>query len=208
MMPPAMPALAGAHALAPGIPCDYIWRLTLDQYHEMIRNGILKDDDPVELLEGWLVTKMPKNPPHRLANRRLRDSVERRVPKGWHVNIHEPVALETSEPEADLSVIRGDPDDYADRNPAANDVGMTAEVSDTTLARDRALKKRVYARARIAVFWIVNLVDRKVEVYTQPTGPADEPDYAHRQDFGLGDVLPLVLDGQEVGTLPVAELFA
>lgn len=208
MTPPETLALAGAQALAPAIPCDYIWRLTLDQYHEMIRNGILTDDDPVELVEGWLVTKMPKNPLHRLLNRRLRDSVDRRVPKGWHVNLQEPISLATSEPEPDLSVIRGEPDDYAERNPSASDVGMTAEVSDTTPARDRALKKRVYARARIAVYWIVNLVDRKVQVYTQPSGPADEPDYAQRQDYGVGDVLPLVLDGHEVGTLPVAELFA
>ena len=208
MMPAATPALAGAHVLAPGIPSDYIWRFTLDQYHEMIRKGILTDDDPVELLEGWLVTKMPKNPPHRLVNRRLRNSVERRVPKGWHINIQEPIALQTSEPEPDLSAIRGEPDDYPDRNPSATDVGMTAEVSDTTLARDRSLKKRVYARARIPVYWIVNLIDRTVEVYTQPSGPAEDPDYAQRQDFGVGDMVPLVLDGQDVGTLPVAELFA
>jgi Uma2 family endonuclease len=85
---------------------------------------------------------------------------------------------------------------------------MTSEVSDTTLSRDRTLKKRVYARARIAVYWIVNVVDRKVEVYTQPSGPADEPDHAQRQDYGVGDVLPLALDGRHVGEVPVAELFA
>jgi Uma2 family endonuclease len=200
--------MPGAHALAPAIPSEYIWRLTLVQYHEMIRNGILTDNDPVELLEGWLVTKMPRNPPHRLANRRLRDSVERRVTKGWHVNVQEPIALVTSEPEPDLTVIRGEPEDYADHNPAADDVGMTAEVSDTTLTRDRTIKKRIYARARIPVYWIVNLVDRQVEVYTQPSGPADEPDYAQRQDYGVGDMVPLVLDGEELGVLPVAELFA
>ncbi len=208
MIPSATPALAGVPGLAPAVPSDYIWRLTLDQYHEMIRSGILTDDDPVELLEGWLVTKMPKNPPHRLVNRRLRDSVERRVSKAWHVDVQEPIALETSEPEPDLSVIRGKPDDYAARNPIAPDVGMAAEVSDTTLARERGLKKRVYARVHIAVYWIVNLLERQVEVYTQPSGPAEEPDYAQRQEFGVGDMLPLVLDGQEVGALPVAELFA
>jgi hypothetical protein len=117
MLPHETLAVAGAHGLAPAIPSDYIWRLTLAQYHEMIRSGILTDETPVELLEGWLVTKMPKNPPHRLVNRRLRESVERRVPTGWHVNVQEPIALESSEPEPDLSVIRGLPDDYADRNP-------------------------------------------------------------------------------------------
>jgi Uma2 family endonuclease len=208
MMPPQTLAMPGVHPLPPAIPGEYIWRLTLDQFHEMIRNGILTDSDPVELLEGWLVTKMPRNPPHRLANRRLRDSVEGRVTKGWHVNVQEPIALVTSEPEPDLSVIRGGPEDFADHNPAASDVGMTAEVSDTTLTRDRTIKKRIYARARIPVYWIVNLVDRQVEVYTQPSGPADEPDYAQRQDYVVGNMVPLVLDGQQLGVLPVAELFA
>ncbi|WP_228061654.1 hypothetical protein [[Phormidium] sp. LEGE 05292] len=51
------------------IPSDMIWRLSVDRYHNMIKNGILTDEDPVELLEGWLVFKMPKNPPHRAATR-------------------------------------------------------------------------------------------------------------------------------------------
>lgn len=44
------------------VPDEAIWRLTVEQYHHMIQAGILTEDDPVELLEGWLVTKMSKNP--------------------------------------------------------------------------------------------------------------------------------------------------
>jgi hypothetical protein len=58
------------------VPTDLIWRLSVDQYHAMIRVGILTDDDPVELLDGWLVSKMPKNPPHRVVTRLLRQALE------------------------------------------------------------------------------------------------------------------------------------
>jgi Uma2 family endonuclease len=198
------PTCAGR--LPPAVPTDYICRLSVEQYHDMIRSGILTDDDPVELLEGWLVTKIPKNPPHRIVNRHVRNRLERLVPSGWHINVQEPVTLDTGEPEPDISAIRGEPNDYADRNPAAKDTGLVVEISESTLARDRGMKKRSYARSRTPVYWIVNLIDRMVEVYTQPSGPAEQPDYAQRQDFGLADTLPVVIDGKEIGTLAVAEL--
>jgi Uma2 family endonuclease len=194
--------------LPAAIPTEYIWRMTVERYHEMIDAGVLTDDDPVELLEGWLVYKMPKKPPHSLVNRLLRDCVEPIVPAGWHVNIQEPITLDTSEPEPDLSVVRGTPRDYANRHPGPQDIGMLGEVSDTTLARDRGMKKRVYARARIAVYWIVNLVEQIVEVYTQPSGPAEQPDYAERRDYALTDTVPVVLEGQEIGALSVRDFLS
>lgn len=204
MLSTMLPAAAPAQ-LPPAIPTDYIWRCTLDQYHDMIRLGILTDDDRVELLEGWLIAKMPKSPRHRLVNGLLRGSLERVLPAGWHVNEQEPITVDTGEPEPDISVVRGDRRDYATRHPGPDDLPCLMEVSDTTLARDRGIKKRVYARARIPVYWIVNLIEQRVEVYTQPSGPAEEPDYAQRHDFGLADTVPVVIDGQEIGRLSVAE---
>jgi Uma2 family endonuclease len=207
MLPTMLPSTA-ATPIPPGIPTDYIWRCTLEQYHEMVRQGILTDDDRVELLEGWLIAKMPKNPPHRLVNGLLRARLERVLPAGWHVNVHDPITLESSEPEPDITVVRGDLRDYAARHPGPEDLPCLIEISDTTLARDRGIKKRVYARARIQVYWIVNLIDRQVEVYTQPSGPAENPDYAQRQDFGPADTLPVVIDGQEIGRLAVQEFLS
>jgi len=80
------------------------------------------------------------------------------------------------------------------------------EVADTSLDQDRGTKKRIYAEAGIVIYWIVNLVDRHVEVYTDPTGPADVPDYRHRRDYDPAEEIPLVLDGAEAGRLPVHEL--
>ena len=80
------------------------------------------------------------------------------------------------------------------------------EVADSSLDEDRGWKKQIYAHARIPVYWIVNLVARQVEVYTDPTGPADQPDYRQRRDYGPTDEVPLVLDGQEVARIRVSEL--
>jgi Uma2 family endonuclease len=172
------------------VPTDLIWRLSLEQYHDMIRADILTEDDPVELLEGWLVAKLRKKPPHRIATGSTRDALAARLPDGWFVDDQEPITLEDSEPEPDNTVVRGARRDYQDRHPGAADVGVVVEVADTSLARDRGWKKQIYARARIPVYWMVNLIDRQVEVYTDPSGPAAEPDYARHQDYAVGETIP------------------
>jgi Uma2 family endonuclease len=172
----------------------------------MIRQGILTEDDPVELLEGWLVTKMPKTPPHRVATRLLRQALERAVPPGWYVDAQEPVTLTDSEPEPDGMVARGDTRQYLDRHPGPKDLALVVEVAEATLPRDRGPKKRLYARAGIPVYWIVNLPESQVEVYSEPSGESAEPDYRKRQDHGAAHEVPLVIDGREVKRIPVAEL--
>lgn len=188
------------------IPSDMIWRLSVDRYHSMIKNGILTDEDPVELLEGWLVFKMPKNPPHRAATRIVRMAIESILPSGWYVDSQEPIALFDSEPEPDVVVVRGDTRQYLDRHPGAEDIALVVEVSDTTLQRDRSLKKRIYARAGIPIYWIVNLLDRQIEGYTQPFGEGEDANYATQQNYGLQDSLPLEIEGFEIGILSVNSL--
>jgi Uma2 family endonuclease len=197
-----LPAIGGPLA----VPTDFIWRLSVDQYHEMTRTGILTEDDPVELLEGWLVTKMPKNPPHRLATQLTREALARILPPGWYVDAQEPITLADSEPEPDIVVVRGDRRRYRDRHPGPQDVALVVEVADATLQRDRTLKKRLYAFADIPVYWIVNLLENQFEVYTEPSRSAEQPDYRQRQDYNLSDDIPLVIEGREVSRLAVREL--
>lgn len=188
------------------IPTDPIWRLSVNQYHQMVDTGILTDDDPVELLEGWLVPKMPKKPPHSVTTQLIREAVAQLLPSGWYVNDQEPITTEESESEPDVVVVRGQRRQYLDRHPGGQDVAVVVEVSDSTLQRDRTTKKRIYAWAGIAVYWIVNLPDRWVEVYTLPSGPAEAPDYRQRQDFQPSETLPLMLEGAEVGRLLVQDM--
>jgi Uma2 family endonuclease len=92
------------------------------------------------------------------------------------------------------------------RHPGPADFGIVIEVSNTTLDSDRTDKLAIYARARLPVYWIVNLIDMQIEVYEQPSGPTVSPDYATRNTYKPGDAVPLVLDGNAVGTIPVSDL--
>lgn len=188
------------------IPNDLILRLRIEQYHAIIQAGILTDDDSVELLEGWLVFKMPKNPPHRATTRLVRTALENILPAGWYVDSQEPITLSNSEPEPDIVVVRGDTRQYLDRHPGAEDIALIIEVSDTTLQRDRTVKKRIYARAGISMYWIVNLVEEQVEVYSQPLVEVEQPDYSQRLDFARSAVIPIIIEGIEIGAIAVDAL--
>ena len=80
------------------------------------------------------------------------------------------------------------------------------EISDSTLERDRTFKKRIYARAGIPIYWIINLSEQQLEVYTEPIELASEPTYQQRQDYSLSDEVAVVISGREVSRLTVRDL--
>ncbi len=188
---------AAATALAPEIPTEPIWRITVDQYDEMIRAGILTADDPVELLEGWLVQKMPKNDPHILAGKLLRHELELLTPAGWHVTTQDPIRLSDSQPGPDVSIVRGSPRDFGTSKPTPEFIGLVVEVSDSSLEKDRVRKKTMYARERIELYWVVNLSERMIEVFSEPTGATKRPDFRQHQTFSEKQRVPVVSQRQE-----------
>ncbi|NLY01623.1 MAG: Uma2 family endonuclease [Rhodopirellula sp.] len=188
------------------IPTDFVCRLSVEHYHEMARVGILAEDAPVELLDGWVAPKMIKKPAHSIATELVRKAIEGILPAGWFVRSQEPITLSASEPEPDAAVVRGQVRDYRERHPYSQDVGMVLEVADVSLRRDQTTKKRIYAEAGIAVYWIVNLVDRRVEVYSDPYGSAESCDYGARRDFGSTEAIPLVVQGRQVGEISAATI--
>jgi Uma2 family endonuclease len=181
-------------------------RFTVDEYEAMVRAGLLNEDHPVELIEGYLVNKMPQNSPHSGSVFATQDILSNLLPDGWICRGQLPIRLSDGMPEPDLAVVRGDRRTYFTRQPVPVDFGIAIEVSDTTLAADRTDKQRTYARAGIPEFWIVNLNDRTVEVYTQPQPTAPTPGYATRTDYSDAMSVPVVLDGQPVAAVPVADL--
>src|SRR5207248_2009497 len=96
-------------------------------------------------------------------------------------------------------------EERAGRHPGPNDLALVIEVSDTTLARDREWKGPMYARAGIRVYWIVNLNDRVVEVYTEPSGPVALPSYRQRKDYSANETVSLALP-QATIIIPVNDL--
>jgi Uma2 family endonuclease len=197
-----------AAVAAPPVATLPFWRWSVEQYHEMVRTGIIAEDDPVELLDGWLVKKMTKSPLHRLVTYLLRETLRRHIPEGWYVDSQEPVTLAASEPEPDVVLVRGNPRDYGDRHPGPGDVALVAEVSDSALPRDRVFKKSLYAAAGISVYWVVNLVDRRLEVYSDCTRSASDADYARCDCYAVEDKVPLVVDGQILAEILLREILS
>jgi Uma2 family endonuclease len=190
----------------PDVPTEPIWRLTVEQYHEMVRHGILGEDDPVELLNGWLVTKMTQNTFHRAAVKLVYRSLDRIVPEGWYVDSQGPITLLASEPEPDVVLVRGDTRQYLDGHPGPGDVALVVEVADASVRRDRLLKKSIYARAKILVYWIVNLVERRVEVYSEPQGTGRQAGYRQHREYTVDEEVPLIIEEREIGRIPVRSL--
>ncbi len=153
-------------------------QLTLEQVEEMIKHGILKDGEPIELIDGLLVRKdrrargedlMTHNPAHAQCVSRLMYVLMAVQAHDCHLRCQLPIALlPTRAPEPDVSIIRGTPKDYGERHPGPNDVVAVFEVADSSLDFDRSTKQRLYATAGIATYWIVNLVDQVIEVYESP----------------------------------------
>ncbi len=179
-----------------------VWRVSVERYHALIEAGAFDDNERVELLEGVLVEKMSKNPRHCDAARRTNRALRDVIPNGWFVDDQStPLTTSDSEPEPDVVVLMGQFEDYATRHPGAQDAALVVEVSDTSLARDRGVKLRIYARAGIATYWILNLHTRALEIYTSPQG--DE--YATRVTLREAETAPLQL-GDTTIHVPVAQL--
>jgi Uma2 family endonuclease len=202
--------MATASSIAPhplfGMPPLPTRRFSVAEYHQMIDTGIVGEDPPVELLEGWIVPKMPRKPPHDGTLDLLEGELAPRLPPGWFLRTQKANTTSDSEPEPDVAAVRGDRRTYLQRHPTPADIGLLIEVSETTLAQDRQVKGRIYARAGVPIYWVVNLVDGWIEVYSDPDSTAAVPTYRTRTDYRRGDSIPLLLDGQVLTTLPVADL--
>ncbi|HXG09571.1 MAG TPA: Uma2 family endonuclease [Gemmataceae bacterium] len=191
----------------PWVPPFPVYRFTVEQYHRMIETGILTKDDRVELLEGWIVPKMPHSPPHDGTVWLVQTALLARLPPQWILRVQSAITTLDSEPEPDLVVARGPGLRYFTSHPQPDDIPLVVEVSDTSLQEDRDGKGRLYARAGIPVYWIVNLPESKVEVYTEPRA-GKRPAYRQRTDYKTPKSLPLVLEGQQVARIGLRELLA
>jgi Uma2 family endonuclease len=145
-------------------------RWTRHEYERLIDHGFLDEDEPIELLDGLLLVKEPQHSPHRTSVLLVAKAVELAFGEGWFVQTQSPIILDhRSEPEPDVCVVRGSPRDYVDAHPRRP--ALIVEVAQSGLRIARGRKAAVYARARIADYWIVNLVDRVLEVHREPARP-------------------------------------
>ncbi|PYN02241.1 MAG: hypothetical protein DME07_11350 [Candidatus Rokuibacteriota bacterium] len=149
-------------------------RWTRAEYEHLIEIGIFRPGEPVELMDGDLVVSEPQGSAHHTAIGLVEDALRAALPAGWFVRSQGPLALDDdSEPEPDVALIPGARRAYAQQHPARP--ALVIEVSESSLALDRDYKGSLYARAHLDDYWIVNLIDRVVEVYRQPVPDSSAP---------------------------------
>jgi Uma2 family endonuclease len=192
---------------------DEVYRLTVEQFDRMIQNGSLDEDDPVELMNGILVTKMPKNPRHRVGTRKTVRALEAVLPAGWIVQKEESLVIPPwNKWEPDVAVVRSELEFDSSRDAVALDCCLIVEIALSNLYRTQSEKLPGYAAAGIPIYWIVNLTagttagSGLLEVYSDPDQAAGR--YRSRLDLHAGDHVPVVIDGREVGQIAVADLLA
>ncbi len=182
-------------------------RFTVAEYQALIEAKVLREGEPVELLDGLLVEKMTRNPPHDLALTLLAQELIARVPlPAWVCRVQCAITLPESVPEPDVIVARGPARRYAARHPDPTDIALLVEVSDASLDFDQGVKLRLYAAAGISEYWIVNIPDHRVEVYTRPTGTGDQATYGQQQLLTTGDAIQLVPGSATLPAIPVADI--
>jgi Uma2 family endonuclease len=180
-------------------------RWTVEQYHELIDKDILTADDKVELLDGWIVEKMPQKPPHASSTQRLQGTLYRVIPTGWDCRCQLPITLATSEPEPDLAIVSGDAGTYQERHPYADDIGLLIEITRTSIFKDRVEKARIYAEAKIPEYWIVYVSKGMIEVFSKPAN-GKECRYRQVKQYFKDDSIPLVLRGKKIADIPLRDI--
>lgn len=145
-----------------------ITRYSVDDYEEMVRLGVLTENDRVELIRGEIVAKMPIGPGHAGCVNRSNRLFTRVLGQAAIVASQNPVRLPDSEPEPDISVLRPHSDFYSSGHPEPLDIFLIIEVVDSSLHDDRTIMKAIYAESGIVEYWIVNLVDECLEIHRGP----------------------------------------
>ena len=187
---------------------DLRHRITVEEFHRMVDRGVFGDEPRVELIEGVIVDKMGKNPPHIQATDQIQYLLIRIVPEGFFFSMSNPVTIEErdSEPEPDAMVLRGRLKDFAGRKRTPRDAALVIEVSDTSYAYDRHTKWASYASAGVPVYWIFDLNRRRLEVHSDPAGEGPEATYRGTRLYLEDEEVPLVLDGREVARFAVKDI--
>ncbi len=175
-----------------------LWPLSVEAYHALGEAGLIPKN--TELLHGFVFTKMSKSPLHTILASRLAQSITQYLAGGrWWVRMEQPVTLADSEPEPDISVVTGAPEDYWEGHPATAE--LVVEVAVTSVQYDRN-KAAAYAQAGVKEFWILLGSEHAVEVYRQP-GPDG---YQDKRRFTSPDMLTsTALPGLQI---PLAGLFS
>jgi hypothetical protein len=181
-------------------------RFSVEEYEGMIEAEVFAPELRHEMVEGWVVDMMTRGSRHDSALQRLVAVLMGRIGEAWTLRVQSALTLDDSVPEPDLAVVSGPVGRFDHSHPRPHEVALVVEIADATLEYDRTLKLRTYARNYVAVYWIVKLIDNRLEVYEDPSGPTDQPEYRRRKVFGRGESAPIVLREETTGTVAIDDL--
>jgi Uma2 family endonuclease len=180
-------------------------QFSVAEYQQLVATGIVTEDENVELLEGFIVKKMSKDPIHEATVAIIIELLTKRLPPGWHVRGQSASATADSQPEPDVLIARGAARDFIHRHPVAADIALVIEVANTSLRRDRGWKRRIYGRAGMVQYWVVDLRAMAIDVFTDPFQAGDDAGYRTVRTFGKGQAIDVPLDNAAL-TVRVDEL--
>lgn len=164
-------------------------QITVEEYDEMIKNGVFDEDDQVELLNGAIVEKMPKGSKHSSATYRVAKKFFKIFEETAIVRVQDAIRLdEYSEPEPDIVVAMPREDEYDESHPTPDEIYLILEVSNTSLEYDRNTKGKSYARAGIRQYLVLNVPEKTLEDYREPSAN----DFQTKQTYRAGQTFNLV----------------
>ena len=178
--PKPVPPVVGPPETAFGRP---LRRFTVPEYHKMIDAGVFVGGPKTELIHGCVLEKPVPNPPHSFVTAELARLLSSLFTyPDYAVRVQDPITLSSSEPQPDLAAAIGPPRRYVARHPGPKDLVLVVEVSDSSTRIDRSTKLALYAGEKVVQYWIVDVNDRVVEVYTRPRG-GRSPGYKAKAEY-------------------------
>jgi Uma2 family endonuclease len=156
---------------------------TVEEYHRMAETGILDFSERVELLEGKIIWMSAKGTAHRSAVGRTDRLLQSLLSNRAYISIQDPITLNNrSEPEPDIAVVQIDPLDYADHHPTPSEVYLIIEVADSSLKFDCETKGKAYAQAGIFDYWVLDVLNRELYVFREPSKDGYQSKIILRED--------------------------
>ena len=143
-------------------------RFTITEYHRLADLDFFTEDDRVELIKGEIIKMAAKGKAHSVCNTRLYRELFKLLEEKATIRGQEPIIINDSEPEPDLTIVKNTPDDYFLNHPIPSDIFLIIEVADSSLKYDQEVKLSLYAEAGISDYWIFNLIVYHLECYSEP----------------------------------------
>ena len=172
---------------------------SIADYHKMIEAGILRDRN-IQLIDGELIEMSPEGVIHAAYGGSVTDYLRQiLLGKAWIREAH-PITLSNSEPEPDIAIVKLPKSKYFQNHPTPQDIFWLIEISDTTLAYDLSKKKEIYALENIQEYWVLNIKDKKLIVFTKPKNN----NYLSRLELSEGLVKPVAFSNISIS---IAKLF-